>query len=288
MNERSVIENDSKEQDFFVLSKLESLLLWRYYHTRYHPFKREIYHWLRNRKKNSRVIMRYGSTGWIILDERDLVQEHIWRLGAFEPEVWDVLSSFAKKDEVFWDIGAHIGSVSIRALCDKRFREVHAFEPDPIPLKALKANIALNDNEPKRAFIHPFGLSDQNEIKTLYHAPFPNTALTSLHKLDEFANKFEIICRTVDTCLENKISIPTMMKIDAEGWETQIFQGARKLLEYHPPKAIIFENKSDPLGNRLQPDAAREIERYGYKITHIKRKKGLYYENENYLAVLES
>ena len=60
---------------------------------------------------NPRLSVEYGRDGVITVDYRDWLQGSILRTGAYEPEVWAALTSRAQDNEVFWDIGAHIGKV---------------------------------------------------------------------------------------------------------------------------------------------------------------------------------
>lgn len=217
------------------------------------------------------------------MDERDWLQREIFVTGAYEPEVWAALSSFLTADEVMWDVGAHVGSFAIRALVDPRVREVHAFEPDPVHADVLAINLALNKGQ---YTIHRFALSGRRERARLYHGPPANTGLSSLAAQPNLnGESFEVDCRTADELVFEGLAPPTLMKIDVEGWESEVLYGAVRLLSESPPKAIVFEAEymeGDEIRDR---SLARWLESLGWNIRHIKRPSGLVEERENFIAV---
>src|SRR5262245_29400794 len=77
--------------------------------------KLRIWRWLYRLFGRPAVVVNYARGALLKLDYLDYVQSHILHSGAYEPEVWEVVSAFAERSEVLWDIGAHVGSFSIRA-----------------------------------------------------------------------------------------------------------------------------------------------------------------------------
>jgi FkbM family methyltransferase len=227
----------------------------------------------------------YFETGWITVDERDYIQEMILRTGRYEPEVWNSLAEVAESDEIVWDIGANIGSLTIRALLDSRIRKVHAFEPDPLHAEVLSYNVTLNRGCYQ---LHQCALGDKVDRRNLLHAAFPHgggSTFMSNPAHGRFEGEFEVNCTTIDHLVYyESVEAPTLMKIDVEGWEQKVLNGATRLLSTNPPKAIVFESDSDDRGIIQCPETVQFLESFGYNVKWLRRPEGDIFHRENYFA----
>ncbi len=264
-----------------TISKPLSQLLRTYYLGPDHPMKLRLWRWVRKTIATGSLTLPYDQTGNITLDETDWVQRHIFTTGFYEPEVWNTLSSYAAREEVVWDVGAHIGSFAVRAMLDRRVKEVHTFEPDPANRERLVANLRLNVG---RYSVHPYAMGSTSGIAKLHRGPSVNTGLTSLIS-GVGTETFYVECRSADDLVfDQKIPSPTLMKIDVEGWESEVFKGARMLLAEAPPKAIVFEADCDQSGQAKELSLLSYLEGIGYTICRIERPSGMIEHRENYLA----
>lgn len=265
-----------------ILGKRLSALLRAYYRGPDHPMKLRLWGWLRQWTGHPRLTIPYANGGWITVDERDYLQRNVFITGAYEPEVWEALATFATSHEIVWDVGAHIGSFTIRAMLDPRVQEVHAFEPDPIHVKVLTANRTINKG---RCTIHPIALGSQRETRVLHHGPRENTGLSSL-AAPVSQVRFEVTCQTADALVfERRVTPPTLLKIDAEDWEFYVLQGAKRLLTECPPKAMVVESQCDGSAQILNDPLTQDLRTKGYLLRWIKRPSGALEVRENYLAV---
>jgi FkbM family methyltransferase len=223
--------------------------------------------------------------GHMALDERDLVQMTLFRTGTYEPEIWDALSRNIRSGEVFWDIGAFVGYFSVRALRDRRVREVHAFEPNPHLAARLRHNLKLNGNHWKH---HQTAIGDAIEQRTLFFHPLPLVGSTSL--VNDFgAGGQAVDVTTIDALVfEQGMAAPTILKIDVEDWEYKLFLGARRLFAECPPHALVFETACDNCGRLLEDHVVEFLKGAGYHIDWLKRFDGIKWERENFLAVRSS
>jgi FkbM family methyltransferase len=240
------------------------------------------------------LTIAYGRGGWISVDERDWLQSAILSSGSYEPEVWATLAHHATCDEVVWDVGAHIGSFVLETTQDSRVRSVCAFEPDPVTLETLHRNLALNGHP---ARVYPLALSDTAEWRPLMHGPATNTGMSTLSPtsntgMTEHVSRraelpmFEVLCRTADELIaEGSAPAPTLMKIDVEGWEYQVVNGAQHLLRSNGLKAIVIEAGCDPSGRLLDDRLETLLHHHGYALSRIQRPDGQIRGVENYLAV---
>ncbi len=246
--------------------------------------KLRIWGWFRRALGYPRLTIPYARGGWIAVDERDFLEGQIFATGHFEREVWEALSAFATGDEVVWDVGAHIGSFAITALLDRRVKEVHAFEPDPVSADILAFNLRLNRG---RHYLHRLALGSQRETRTLYRGPVANTGLSTLVP-DAAGGReaFPVECWPADDLIVEKgLSPPTLMKVDVEGWEPEVFLGAKRLLVAAPPKAIVFEAVRDASGGVAERQLVSELEGSGYDVRPIRRPGGVVDSRENFIAV---
>lgn len=146
------------------------------------------------------------------------------------------LSSELTEGDTAIDIGAHSGVYSlIMALRCGRSGVVVAFEPDPYAREVLMQNIRLNPSV-KPPLVEPFACSD-GEGEAILYSGGAGTAQSSLvRSAVEFSplyRKQEIKVRLVgldEYMRATNLPTPRWVKIDAEGAEIRILQGARELL----------------------------------------------------------
>jgi len=162
---------------------------------------------------------------------------------------------------VFVDIGAHIGSHTIRMA--KNVDHVYSFEPTPSTYNVLLRNIQLNNCYNVTAL--PIAISDKNGKAALYI----DELNTGENSLTQFSHKNQIL---VETCTfdnfleENTIDARDikLLKIDVEGVEDKVFIGAKKFLKQFNP-TILFES----LNERKLRSASKILNSFGYRIMHI-------------------
>jgi FkbM family methyltransferase len=171
---------------------------------------------------------------------------------------------------IFVDVGAHIGSHTIRMapIAD----HVYAFEPTPSAYNTLLRNIQLNNRHNITAI--QLAISNKNGKAPLYI----NELNTGENSLNPGTSKKSIWVetRTLDKFLEeNNIASQDikLVKVDVEGAEEQVFQGAEHFLKNFNPR-IIFESL-----NKENFDASSKIlHNLGYQIMNIS-------DGTNFIAV---
>jgi FkbM family methyltransferase len=248
-----------------------------------HFLKIRIFNAMFSAMGNPRFVMPY-TAGWISLDIHDLLQREILRDGHYEKEVFETLVSYARQNEVLWDIGAHVGTFSVRAALNGRFDRVECFEPNPRVHRSLAVNLALNQVP---ATAHTVALWNKVGKQTLHLAPSANLGLSTLTDTSVIPNAptREVETTTIDTLIATKVCpAPTLMKIDVEGAELQVLQGALHLLQNNPPKAIIFEAPCDEQLHFTEPEILRLLSSMGMTVKHIPRAGGDIQGRENFVA----
>jgi len=268
----------------FILGNLPSKLLKSYYLGIDHPFKVRILSKI-VQKFGIRLTVPYEKRGWITLNITDGVEDGILRNGFYEPEVWESLLPFAKNEEIFWDIGANIGGVSLRAGLNPLIKEVHSFEPNSRTRKILLNHVALNPKSP--ITVHAVALSDKDENRELALPPDENSGVASLViENTNSSNRETVQCIKIDSLIRaKKLAYPSLIKIDVEGWELPVLVGAKELFKNHPPKAVVFETLyRENEVTKMDPAISNFFLENGYKLKHIARSYDKLETVENFLA----
>jgi len=140
------------------------------------------------------------------------------------------------------DIGANVGSYS-RALLTCTSAQVHCFEPVSLSFQQLQE---LTKEYPDRLLIHRMGIGDHDGTMPIY---FNSDALSHASLLSEM-NKIEYVSNTqteevqickLDTFFKESLTPIDFIKIDTEGFEKEVLDGSRGIIEAHKPKAIQIE-----------------------------------------------
>lgn len=266
-------------------SKYLGTLLWKYYKGRDHPFKLRIF-FAFNRFLDAigcRITIPYHHNQLLSVSLSDYVDRTIFLKGVYEEEIYEALTKFSITDEVLWDIGGHIGSFAIKALADPNIKQVYAFEPNPGTFKVLTKNKRLNDNQ-DRLKIYNFGLGE-NKTNTPYLSVKSGNSGGGRFLDGDNENTMMLPIDTMDNLVFNmELRPPTLIKIDVEGFEVNVFRGAKKTFDYYPPKAIIFE--SETINGQLKSKEIRDFfEHYRYNLTMVECKDEQGGPYTNFLAV---
>ena len=186
----------------------------------------------------------------------------------YEPELRWLLGQLQSGD-TFVDVGANIGIYSLQAARKlKGAGSVFAVEPSPDALRILQQNITYNGFADVVTAVH--AAASRNEGQ-LYLGGDP-TKWNSL-QLHEHPPGIPIEVTTVDTILRGpkRRSNFHFLKIDAEGVETDVLEGAWESIQESWPK-IIFENSI----NRLDALPTDWLRQKGYFIHTVGRRNQLF------------
>lgn len=150
---------------------------------------------------------------------------------------------FLREGDLFLDIGANTGSYTVLASGVCR-AATWAFEPDPNTVRHLMRNIAINKLE-DLVTVHEFALGPtQGEV------PF-TIGMDTKNKVA--ASNDENVRIVRQERLDNLIgaSQPIMIKMDVEGYEEDVLQGARALLANPCLKAIELETVTPQISHMM-------------------------------------
>ena len=196
-------------------------------------------HWLRQ--------TRWSEVIWINRQIRlkcdlwDEAQNPIWWCGtAYERKETRFLHTLLTPSMTFFDVGANIGYYSLTAapLVGKG-GAIHAFEPVSRQFAALCANIERNgfcNTTPNRLIV-----SDSCGEMRIHPGPEEHSGIASIAGVSRADQRAETVpSTTLDQYMrERKLPRIDVVKIDVEGHELHVLQGARQILQTHKPVLLI-------------------------------------------------
>ena len=212
----------------------------------------------------ARVWISYDGQGVINVGLNDYLQRQIFFDGFYERPMVDWLKRTLTADDVFWDVGANIGAISLVAarLC----RRVVAFEPDPRSVTSLARNVRAN----RLAGVEIIAAALGNEAGAapLYQSARTNSGMTSLlagHG-DVVGETNVTVLRADDLIATRPELTPTVMKIDVEGAEHLVLGGAMDLLKSGRLRALVFEDRRDAAARPTNLSVVERLREANYHI----------------------
>jgi FkbM family methyltransferase len=198
---------------------------------------------LRSIGKNTQKVCLWDGAEFCV-DLRDRIQRQMW-CGCYEPHVMRALRGFLRAGDVFLDLGAHIGYHSYFAagLVGPAGR-VFALEADPSNFLRLKRNLeafpyayaeecAIWSQEGKLIFARSESIKESGW-----------GALASVHNAPE-REQIEVDGVSLDAWSEHiGLKAVRAAKMDVEGAEFAVLQGARRVLQQMRPILLLEMNES--------------------------------------------
>ncbi len=168
------------------------------------------------------------------------VESSIYYTGTYEKGTLHVIKNILNKGDLFIDVGANIGLMSIFAssLVSETGRII-AFEPNPATMQIFRSNITLNAVSNIETSDFAIGNSDQDS--KIYERKDQNRGCASLIKTDSEAEIYDIRVIPLPDYFEVPEKID-LIKIDIEGYELEALEGAREILVGNDPPKLIVES----------------------------------------------
>jgi FkbM family methyltransferase len=137
--------------------------------------------------------------------------------------------------DLFADVGANVGSYTILA-AGASGADCVSFEPSPATFRHLLDNIRLNDLESK-VTARNIGLGASSG--SLAFTTGLDTVNHVVAEHEAVANAIEVPVEPLDEVLSG--SALTIMKIDVEGFETEVLNGASQTMQQSSLLAVVME-----------------------------------------------
>ncbi len=167
------------------------------------------------------------------IDTTNSSYKYIYFLGDYEPAITNIFKEIVNPGDVCLDIGANMGwySTLFQKLVGER-GEVHAFEPVPNIFAHLTRNVKLN-SPPDNVRLNNLALGNEAKAVDLHvfsGLPDGHASISTFDNSDY--EVFPSQMMTLDSYLSaNKIENVKLVKMDIEGAELMVLEGASKLFE---------------------------------------------------------
>lgn len=171
------------------------------------------------------------------------LESSIYYFGEYEAGTLYVLEQLLGEGDIFLDVGANIGFLSIVvARFVGKGGLVYAVEPHPLIFKELLENISLN--QAKNIVPLNVALGSGLSEAMLYDNPDINWGSASLipPKNRGMTTRWPVKVVSIDGLIQSgRIQAPDLVKIDVEGFELEVLKGAKNLLSSSSAPALCIE-----------------------------------------------
>jgi len=182
---------------------------------------------------------------------------HAYWVGTYEVDILNAFAASIAQDATIYDVGANVGIYSLLASSRTGASgKVYAFEPLERNLRYLRRHMTLNHVQ--NCDILETAICDSEGTRQFARA-------AQDFSMGHFSSEGEMLVptTTLDSCIygEKGLRPPSVAKIDVEGAELEVLQGAsRALSEFHPK--IFLEIH----GTQLHSDCRTFLVAKGYSI----------------------
>jgi len=170
-------------------------------------------------------------------------EREVIRRGFARHAVLDYMAAYARPETIVADVGANVGVYAVPLATARPDITVHAFEPNPAVAARLKGNAALNrvDN----LVVHETALADAAGTADFYQFD-EDVTLSSLNRhaaeVHGTPKINRVAVQTLDAIFEREAWPLSFIKIDVQGAELRVLQGAVRVLSAHRP-VVLFEQE---------------------------------------------
>lgn len=206
----------------------------------------------------------------MVTNETSFVTKQLFWNGPEKFEYTPIFAELIRRCTSFVDIGANTGYYSLMAAHANSSIIVHAFEPASGPFHFLEQNVALNRLQ-KRVFVHPIALSNQKGEVEFFEILNPSETfakynlsgvggLKKTHTTQEHSLRKMVRAEALDEYSRSlSMGSVDLIKIDTEGTENLVLEGASAIIREHKP-IIICET----LFNKIEAELESIMKVHGY------------------------
>ena len=199
-------------------------------------------HWRKKLRPPRWVSLKVDNSISMRVDISKAIGAAFYWMGFHELNEWRFLHRFLRPDMVLADVGANQGEFTLFAAKRLTAGQVISFEPVQSLFRQLQENVSLNQF--KNVSVFNVGLSNQKGRIPVYMASDEageNEGLASIFQsADRNRLVEEIELEMLDTLTERlRLSRLDFIKIDVEGAELMVLQGARRTIEKFQPVVML-------------------------------------------------
>jgi FkbM family methyltransferase len=213
--------------------------------------------------------------------------DHI--LGSYEdPETVKTFCSWLKPDTVFYDLGGNVGFYALMANRFISAGKIYSFEPIPFVRFILEKHIELNKKyiQHNNISILPFAISDHEKEITFSNDISQrdgNTYIKSAENFTKAKDSVIVKCYSIDELLQQGYAAPDIIKIDVEGAELDVLNGAINTLKQYKPHILLATHDCHLPG--VKDQCINFLVELGYTLKHTGYYHRPPYGLDDYIAV---
>ena len=199
-----------------------------------------------------------------IAKDDGVVLKYLWR-DEYENKSLNLWYDITRGDGFCIDIGAHTGIYSVIGSLNKELSLTISIEPHFLNFARLLDNLKINSLSAKNCYM----AAASNQNGTMKFEASINTYHTSGGKISDKGNM------SVNTVMIDNINFSKnviAMKIDTEGYEYKVLEGAKKIIQNHKPE-IIFEINRESLNSSINL-----LKKFGYKFYFIDEENKSFFQ----------
>src|SRR5262245_4139380 len=185
--------------------------------------------------------LRFANDIRMHLNTSDHMHGMIAFTGVYEVELTQVIAERAKKGGLFVDVGANWGYFSLIWAAARPGNRAIAIEASPRNFRPLARNIEANGFRDSIA-LHAVAAGSHSGRQWFNQGPYPETGWGGFCAQPMAATEpaVEVPVRTLVELCRNEDEI-AVLKVDVEGAETWVLEGARQLLQERRVHEVFFE-----------------------------------------------
>lgn len=190
--------------------------------------------------------------------------------GENELPVQETLATLLRGGDVFFDVGANVGFMTVVGAClvGERGR-VFAFEPVLSNVAVIRRNLKLNHLE--QVEICAKAVSDRSGHEQLVLARYSGgAALAVADAPPDAIGSIDVPVISIDDFVAAGAPAPDVVKIDVEGAEIQVLKGmALTLKKYSPAVVVELDGPNDEALDRKTSMCRAFLQSLGYQLARI-------------------
>jgi FkbM family methyltransferase len=198
----------------------------------------------------------------------------------YEPAVFALLKRTIKPGSVVVDVGANVGVLAIfMARWAGAEGHVYAFEPSPTPRRLLIEHLRMNGVS-SGVTVCPVALSDVEGETTFYAVGISGKSALSGANIGREPEQFQVPVTTIDSYCSSQNVRPSLIKIDVEGFEFSVLNGARNTLKQFRPSVLVELHPMNwPALGINKGWAAAQLAELNYKVTAVENQTDIFSEH---------
>jgi FkbM family methyltransferase len=165
---------------------------------------------------------------------------HIATRGFYDKDAAALFERLCPVGGIAVDVGANIGLATM--LLSQTCSRVIAYEPMPVTADFLEANVSANSLA--NVTVRRFAVSNKRQSVEIAARPEFRAGAFICADLGEMMPDHERVTVETVTLDDTLANLPALdfLKIDVEGFEPEVLDGARRIIQRHRPNAFIEVN----------------------------------------------